>query len=99
MSKPKNCWEIMNCEREPGGEKTAEFGVCVAVTDTTVDGVNKGSNGGRVCWAVAGTLCGGEVQGTFADKSHDCSKCDFFVQVRLEEGRNFRMFKPTPAKV
>jgi len=30
------------------------------------------------CWQVAGTFCGGEVQGVFARKFGDCGKCDVF---------------------
>ena len=30
------------------------------------------------CWQIAGTFCGGEVQGVFAQKFGDCSKCDVF---------------------
>lgn len=99
MDNRENCWEIKKCGREPGGAKAAELGVCVAATDTASNGLNSGENGGRICWALAGTLCGGEVQGTFADKSRACSGCEVFVQIRLEEGRNFQMFKGTPVKV
>jgi len=37
---------------------------------------------GRICWLVAGTMCGGEVQGTFARKIKNCNECDFFKMVR-----------------
>lgn len=30
------------------------------------------------CWQVAGTFCGGEVQGVFASKYGDCRKCEVF---------------------
>jgi diguanylate cyclase (GGDEF)-like protein len=30
------------------------------------------------CWQVAGTFCGGSVQGIFASKYGDCRKCDVF---------------------
>lgn len=33
------------------------------------------SHGGVRCWAVAGTFCHGEVQGSFAQKIGDCRKC------------------------
>lgn len=35
-------------------------------------------NRGSVCWLVAGTLCGGKVQGAFAQKLENCSQCDFY---------------------
>jgi PAS domain S-box-containing protein len=32
----------------------------------------------RRCWQIAGTFCGGKVQGFFADKFGNCSKCKTF---------------------
>jgi tRNA A-37 threonylcarbamoyl transferase component Bud32 len=81
-----NCWEYMKCGREPGGKKAAELGVCPAVADASFDGINSGVSGGRICWAVAGTFCGGRVQGTFAEKRNSCMSCDFYQHVQTEEG-------------
>ena len=33
---------------------------------------------GMECWRVAGTMCGGKVQGTFAQKLANCMECDFY---------------------
>ena len=85
-TKKQNCWDHSRCGREPGGHKVAELGVCPASTDTSYDGINSGVAGGRICWAVAGTFCGGTVQGSFAEKRKSCTDCDFFKQVREEEG-------------
>jgi eukaryotic-like serine/threonine-protein kinase len=79
--KPTNCWEIMKCGREPGGKNVAEFGVCPAAKDSSFDGINTGKNGGRICWAVAGTFCGGEIQGTFAEKRTSCIGCNFYKPI------------------
>lgn len=84
-----NCWEIMKCGREPAGAKVKELGVCPAAVNTTADGINGGKNGGRACWAITGTLCGGKVQGIFADKFHNCKTCKFYELVLKEEGDNF----------
>lgn len=84
-----NCWEYKNCGREPGGAKADELGICLAATATAVDGVHGGKNGGRACWAVCGTLCGGEVQGTFADKIGNCKICDFYKLVWEENLEDF----------
>jgi len=35
-------------------------------------------NNGKQCALVAGTLCGGKVQGTYAKKNANCRQCDFF---------------------
>lgn len=72
----------------------AELGVCSAARTTEGDGLNGGKNGGRICWAVAGTFCGGEVQGEFAHKIATCLGCDFFQIVRSEEGGDFRLMLP-----
>jgi len=84
-----NCWEFKKCGREPGGAKAAELGMCPASTDTRADGLHAGRNGGRVCWAVAGTLCGGRRQGTFADKIGNCMTCNFYNEVYQQEGKGF----------
>ncbi|MCC6526105.1 MAG: hypothetical protein IT373_25890 [Polyangiaceae bacterium] len=65
-----NCWERQRCGREIGGAKEVELGACPAA-----------HGHGRDCWLVAGTLCGGEVQGTFAEKLGNCQMCDFYRQV------------------
>lgn len=80
-----NCWEFMKCGREPGGANVEEFGVCPAAVDSRYDGIQGGKNAGRVCWVVVGTMCGGEVEGTFAKKYNDCKKCDFYRKVTSEE--------------
>lgn len=82
-----NCWEFKKCGRQPGGPKAAELGVCPAASEIRVNGVNCGVNGGRCCWVVAGTLCGGKVQGSFALKYANCANCDFYKVVIAEEGR------------
>ena len=69
-AKASNCWEVKKCGREPGGAKVSERGVCPAFPDH-----------GRDCWMAAGTFCGGEVQGTFAEKLGNCQGCDFYRKV------------------
>lgn len=76
----------MGCERQPGGEKVEELGTCPAAADSSFNGINFGKNAGRICWAVAGTCCGGKVQGTFAEKRKSCVTCDFYKHVQEEEG-------------
>jgi hypothetical protein len=84
----QNCWEFKKCGREPDGAKAKELGVCPAAIEKRADGVNGGKNGGRACWAVTGTLCGGNTQGTFASKVGNCLKCEFYQLVGAEEGPN-----------
>lgn len=65
-----------------------ELGICQAAVETSMDGINSGRNGGRICWAVAGTLCNNEVQSIFAIKIEDCVNCAFH-QLVLGEEENF----------
>lgn len=71
---PTHCWELKQCGREQGGAKAAQLGVCPAWPDH-----------GRDCWAIAGTLCGGVVQGTFAEKLGNCQTCQFYQGVMSGE--------------
>ncbi len=86
-----NCWEIKGCGREEGGSKVGEVGVCPVSVQTQLNGIHGGKNAGRACWVVAGTLCDGQPQGTFAQKYKNCSKCDFYMKVRSEENHNFKL--------
>jgi len=68
-----NCWQFMECGREVGGAKAQELGICPVYPDH-----------GRHCARIAGTLCGGEVQGTFARKYGNCRKCRFYKSRHYE---------------
>ncbi|NJD52105.1 MAG: HAMP domain-containing protein [Candidatus Methanoperedens sp.] len=67
---PANCWEFKKCGREVGGKNVKELGVCKASPDN-----------GRDCWKVAGTFCGGKVQGTAAQKQVSCMVCEWYKEV------------------
>lgn len=93
MAQKVNCWEFKKCGREPGGSKVLEFGVCPASISKEHDKCNNGKNAGRFCWIVAGTFCGGNVQGTYASKALNCCVCKFYKQVKQEEGKDFVVLK------
>ena len=90
----QNCWEFKKCGRAPAGAKVAELGTCPAATDSTGNGVNEGKNGGSICWAVTGTFCGGQVQGSYAPKQASCMTCEFFKTVTGEESGKFALLRP-----
>lgn len=92
-----NCWEVKKCGREIGGNKVKELGVCPAAAELKANGINNGINGGRCCWAIAGTFCGGKVQGTFSVKMINCMACDFYKKVFAEENKS-TSYK-TPAEI
>ncbi|MHB8809385.1 MAG: two-CW domain-containing protein [Desulfobulbaceae bacterium] len=89
MMSRMNCWEFFDCGREPEGKKAAEYGVCPAASSSSLNGINDGANGGRSCWAIAGTYCGGKPQGTYAQKLGDCLKCDFHTFVRYQQRESY----------
>jgi hypothetical protein len=63
-----NCWELEDCGREKGGHNVKELGECIA----SKEGL------GHSCWAIAGTLCKGEIQGIYAKKIKYCTSCEIF---------------------
>ena len=85
----KNCWEVIQCGRQPGGNTAEELGVCPASLPSQHDGTNNGKHGGRLCWAIAGTFCGGKPQGSGVEKIMDCIHCKFLKQVHDEESNDF----------
>ncbi len=90
--KLKNCWEVKKCGRGPDDAKTEGQIPCSAANENEFTGINGGRFGGRVCWAVAGTLCEGKLQGLFAEKIESCVNCKFFKQVFSEQGETFQMY-------
>ncbi len=84
-----NCWEYKKCGREAGGLLADELGICPCSVDEKSDGINRGENAGRICWAITGTMCEGKIQGSFAEKFKGCGLCDFYIKVKEEEGVNF----------
>ena len=87
----KNCWEFKNCGREFNGARVDELGVCPASIESALDGIHDGKNSGRACWVVAGSLCNGRLQESFAAKYNDCKECDFYKSVKIEEGLYLEM--------
>ena len=76
-----NCWEFKKCGRENGGVNARELGECPAIPEH-----------GKHCARVAGTMCGGEVQGSFATKLHNCMKCDFYKSPHYDKSYNGTAF-------
>ena len=62
----KPCWEHMQCKQDVNHDES-----CPAYPHF-----------GKICWAVAGTLCAGKIQGTYAQKIHDCHRCGYYRMVQ-----------------
>ncbi len=82
-----NCWEFKKCGRESSRDGRG----CPVARETRLHDVHGGTNAGRTCWVIAGTLCGGQEQGTFAAKYRNCEKCDFYNLVKKEEGPHYEL--------
>ena len=80
-----NCWEIKKCGRQKGGKKEDHLGECIA----SKEGM------GHSCWAVAGTLCGGKIQGTFAQKIGFCTSCEVHALYNRSRGELGKLVKAT----
>ncbi len=91
----KNCWEHKNCGRYPGGPRAKELGICPVTVHEELHGAHGGRNAGRACWVIAGSLCGGKIQGTYAQKLTNCWRCDFFNNVKKEEDPTQHGFSAT----
>ena len=76
MSSLQSCWEIMNCGRHKGGPKENDFGECIASREGM----------GHSCWAIAGTMCGGVVSGTAAQKKTTCMSCQVYKSYNRVSG-------------
>ena len=94
-----NCWEFKKCGREERGANASALGVCSAARETRVNALNGGRNGGRACWAISGTLCGGKVQGSFASKIGNCMACEFYLLVQKEQGAGVKSAREIIAKL
>ena len=65
------CWEYKKCGRETGGSRIHEHGPCPGALSPDVH-----------CWLVAGTMCSGNVEGTFALKYESCIICDYYNKMQ-----------------
>ena len=79
-----NCWEHKKCGRQPGGARQ-RTGHLPGHNVRDLNGAHGGQNAGRACWVIAGSLCGGKIQGTYALKLNNCWRCDFMNAVKQEE--------------
>lgn len=81
----QNCWEFFNCGLQKSSQRSSDLHRCPAAIERRLDGVHGGKNAGRACWAVSGTLCGGQLQGGYPEKLKSCTSCDFYLNVRVKE--------------
>lgn len=84
-----NSWEFRKCGRGMGQSVKSCNGLCPVAKETRLDGLHGGTNAGRACWVIAGTMCDNEIQGSFTQKLDNCLECDFYQMVMKEERPDF----------
>ena len=87
----KNCWEIKKCGKRKAGNNYDDGEICPVTQSGEFDGKNNGLFAGRICWRETGTHCDGNVQGSYVFKALNCSKCEVYLQIRREEGKDFQL--------
>lgn len=87
---PRNCWEVMKCGRENGGQMALEIGECLASSCVQANGLHQGMNAGRVCWAIAGSYCDNKATCMFAIRMNGCDNCSFYKMVRVEQSGDYK---------
>lgn len=63
---------------------------CPVCKEDKLDGIHGGVKGGRACWVIPHTKCGGSTQGLLSSKFIMCMECDFYNMVRQEEQESFQ---------
>lgn len=81
----KNCWEFMGCGKEEGGRRAKRHGACPASTETRLHAIHGGTNAGRACWAIEGTLCTSVGPDALEKKKDLCQSCSFYRALLQEE--------------
>jgi hypothetical protein len=81
-----NCWEFMKCGKGPSENGNGKSSSCPVATKTLADGLNEGTNGGRICWVIAETYDNGEVKCSDLHRKDSCFQCEFRYKVTIEEG-------------
>lgn len=84
-----NCWDFFHCDKQAAGIDEKHAHVCPACLEAKLNGIHGGKNGGRACWVVKGTKCGGRITRTFIPKFIICRLCEFRRIVINEESSDF----------
>ncbi len=95
-----NCWQYCKCGREPGGERTKDLGICPVTVATSLNGINGGKNGGRICWSIAGTFSPyrrSQLDCLKIKQIKSCLDCEFHQLVLKEEGLSVGPLPKRPA--
>ena len=85
----KNCWEYQGCGFGPQESKNSEGQVCPAAVHEHADGFLGGENGGRSCYFIIGTICGGDGAQTPEEKKNRCNACSFYRDLSNKHGKTF----------
>lgn len=76
----------MKCGRGPAGDKTHKSEVCPVANEGSAHDLNKGVNGGRICWIIAEVCCNNKIKCSDLQHNSSCYSCEFRYKVTQEEG-------------
>ncbi|MBF0357065.1 MAG: hypothetical protein HQL70_00585 [Magnetococcales bacterium] len=83
-----NCWDFQRCGFGPKECKGDDDKICPAASHKHADGFLGGENGGRACYFIADTICGGSPM-TPEQKKERCNSCSFFHTLSNKYGETF----------
>lgn len=73
-----NCWDYKTCCKKTDNRGNSNT-ICPVKKERIADGLNSGTNGGRMCWVVMDTHYKKKAQ-------TECFQCEFQYKVISEEG-------------
>ena len=86
MNKKLNCWEFMKCGKGTEPAHADKPNVCPVAAEASADGLNRGLNGGRICWVIAEERCKDKIKCSGLHHDSSCFSCEFRHKVMAEEG-------------
>jgi hypothetical protein len=89
-----NCWEHMECGREPGGKNQDSLGVCPVTKYHLADGFFCGRDGGGGCAFIVGSFSPGEFEDQ-CGANRDCKKCRYYLHMtsKYKSSYNVKIFR------
>jgi hypothetical protein len=76
----------MKCGKGPSDNGNGKSDICPIAFENSANGLNGGTNAGRICWIIANNGCKGKVKCSDLHRENSCFQCEFRYKVIMEEG-------------